>query len=231
MSPRIANKAVTVVIGKMKAISPLKVQVAFKKGTNAEKFTFSGFICIPRLAMHLSAGALALLNVNFLVGDAYLADEDVLWKPLFQHLGIDSNTMLERYRHNLDGTDCASIPDSPSSASVVFYWPAYIVSPVQYRHRQPFQDIDPIITLTCMKRILFHISPSLVLVTVTQHLGHEKNDVSQDQDISEALEATLYDALDHGFPTEQYGTLPNILLERKNTFRTSSAAWGTATVM
>lgn len=54
--------------------------------------------------LRITVGPLALVNVVLLVLDDELAAEDVLLGlPLLQHLGIDTKTMLEKHRDNLDG--------------------------------------------------------------------------------------------------------------------------------
>lgn len=60
--------------------------------------------------MHLSSGLLALLKVKIWVAGANLAQENLLLgSPVLRHLDIDSRTVLERNRAQLDETNCASV--------------------------------------------------------------------------------------------------------------------------
>lgn len=109
-SPQIAEKAVLKGIGRFEAITPVKIQVALTTSAEPELFTFSRKWNAPRIVMELSSGRLALHNVSFLVADAHLACEDILFGyPILQHLGIDSRTLLERNRSVIDGTDCSPV--------------------------------------------------------------------------------------------------------------------------
>ena len=120
VSPRVAEAGVLKGMGKFVKIKPVPLQVALCDNNEATKFTFSRTCIVPMVVMHLSAGQLALLNVIFLVADANIAFEDLLiGQPLLAILGVDSRTLLENNRAQLDGTDCASIPNiSPGTKSV-----------------------------------------------------------------------------------------------------------------
>lgn len=117
-SPQLAQKAVVKGIGKMAAISPVTIQVALKESDTPASFTFSRLWTVPRLVLELSAGQMALINVEFLVADDEIACEDVLvGLPILRHLGIDSRTLLERNWSTLTETDCASVVHSTASDS------------------------------------------------------------------------------------------------------------------
>lgn len=78
VSFRVAQCAVMNGIGKMKKISPITLQVALKEGSQATKFTFSRSSTVSSTVLKLSAGPLALLNIEYLVADGDLAVEDLL---------------------------------------------------------------------------------------------------------------------------------------------------------
>lgn len=84
-------------------------QVALKEDFDAKKFTFSGSWTAPRTMLKLSAGPLALLNVEYLVTDMELAAEDLLMGlPVLRHFGVDNETLLEDRRNLLSETDCSN---------------------------------------------------------------------------------------------------------------------------
>lgn len=109
-SPSTAQQAVMKGIARLEAIDPVSIQVALSSTDKPESFTFSRLWKVPRLILELSTGSLALTNILFLVSDAALSSEELLiGLPVFQHLGIDSRTLLERNRAALDGTDCSTV--------------------------------------------------------------------------------------------------------------------------
>lgn len=60
VSPNIADKAVLNGIGKLKKIKTVTIQVALKEGEQAETFTFSRIVTLPRTIFRLAAGPLEL---------------------------------------------------------------------------------------------------------------------------------------------------------------------------
>lgn len=110
VSPRLAKSTVLNGIKKLKKIGLVTVQVALKEKSEAQTFTFSREWAVPRLLLHLSVGPLAFLNVSFLVANAELTEPDLLiGQPVLKHLGIDSRTMLENNRAQLNETDCSGV--------------------------------------------------------------------------------------------------------------------------
>lgn len=69
VSSHLAEGVVLNGIGRMKKIKPVTLKVDLKDGEEAEKFTFSRVWTVPYIFLKLSAGPLALLNVEFLVAD------------------------------------------------------------------------------------------------------------------------------------------------------------------
>lgn len=121
-SPGIANGAVLKCIGRLEAITPVTIQVAMKSSEDAvaksQPFNFSRVCRVPRLVMDLSSSLLALNNISFLMSDATLATDDILFGlPALRNLQIDSRTLLERNSAELDGTDCSSIRMPTNSKS------------------------------------------------------------------------------------------------------------------
>lgn len=94
-------------IGRLINIEPISLSVALKSGDEAQSFRFSRTWTCPRTVLHLSAGPLALLNIRYLIPDDDLACSDLLiGQPVLYHLKIDTKTLLEQNRSQLDGTDC-----------------------------------------------------------------------------------------------------------------------------
>lgn len=118
-SSKFATNCVLNGVGKFSKIQPIKIQVALKDDSEAKIFNFSKVWTVPRIVLRLTTGPLALVNVTFLIPDDELAAEDVLLGlPLLQHLGIDTKTMLEQNRDNLDGADCSAILPSLSQEGI-----------------------------------------------------------------------------------------------------------------
>lgn len=110
MSPKFTTNYVLNRTGKFSKTQPVTIQVALKDDSEAETFRFSRTWTVPHIVLPLTAGPLALVNVVLLVPDDKLAGEDVLMGlSLLQNLGIDTKTMLEQHRDNLDGADCSVI--------------------------------------------------------------------------------------------------------------------------
>lgn len=102
-------------IGRLEQIKSVTIKVALTNTSQGGDYQFSRVWKLPRLVMELSTGRMALNNIAFLISDAKLASEDLLiGLPLLRHLGIDSRTLLERNRAQLDGADCSSVP-TPSN--------------------------------------------------------------------------------------------------------------------
>ena len=98
----------------------MKVQVALKCGEKAQTFTANREWIIPRIVLKLTAGPLALLNVSFLVTDAEISDEDLLiGRPVPQHSGIDTRTVMEAQQSSLTETDCHNFRRAIKSTSKV----------------------------------------------------------------------------------------------------------------
>lgn len=110
VSPSLAECAANRGIGKINAITPVRLQVALKSETEAQTFSFSRSWTAPRTVLHLASGQLALANVTFLVADGDLACEDLLINlPVLRHLQVDTRTLLENNRSVLDGADCSHV--------------------------------------------------------------------------------------------------------------------------
>lgn len=108
-------------------MNPQIVQVALKEKLEAQMFTISKECTVLRL-LHLLVGPFGIPNVSFLVADAGLAKKDLLIGQLvLKHLGIDSETMLEKKSAQLNETDCFGVVrDATASFSVGFIWVAGI---------------------------------------------------------------------------------------------------------
>lgn len=68
-SPELAEEAVVKGIGRISSILPVYLRVALHEGEEAPKFFFSRKETVPRLALELSSGLMALHNVTFLVAN------------------------------------------------------------------------------------------------------------------------------------------------------------------
>lgn len=89
----------------------MTLQFSLKNGTEASLYTFSRTWTPPCTTLRLATGPLALLKVCFLVADeGSLAVEDLLLGlPVLRHLGIDTKTLLEERREELQGMDCSTV--------------------------------------------------------------------------------------------------------------------------
>lgn len=94
----------------MRAIMPVKIQVALKGSGERSTFTFLRTWKVPRLLMEFSAGQIALTNVTLLFADDETACKDFLLDlPVLRTLGIDSRTLLENNCSTLNVTDCYNV--------------------------------------------------------------------------------------------------------------------------
>lgn len=75
----VAQQAVFKNIGHLQAVESNTIQVVLESSDNAESFQSSRNEKEPEFGMELSSGRLALTNISFLVSDAALASEDVLF--------------------------------------------------------------------------------------------------------------------------------------------------------
>lgn len=66
-------------VGKIGKVKPITLLVALKTDTGTQSFTFSRTWTPPRTVLKLSAGPVALLIVNFLVADAILTSQGILF--------------------------------------------------------------------------------------------------------------------------------------------------------
>lgn len=91
------------VIGKLSEIQPVKIKIALKYNREATFIKFLKICTLSSIVLRLTAGPLALVNVSFalvnvtfLILNCELAPKEVLlWIPLLQHLGTDTNIILE----------------------------------------------------------------------------------------------------------------------------------------
>ena len=110
ISPTLTKKTVLNGIGKIKAILPINLCVALKKGDIPQDFSFSRSWTVPKTVLHLSSDQLALKHVTFLVLDDDLANEDLLiGLPVLEHVKVDTRTLLEQNRAQFDGSDCSQV--------------------------------------------------------------------------------------------------------------------------
>ena len=110
VSPSLAERAAVRGVGKITAITPVRLSVALKAGQDPETFSFSRSWTSPRTVLHLSSGQLALSKVTFLVADDDLSCEDLLLGlPVLRHLQVDTRTLLEGRVSRLDCADCSHI--------------------------------------------------------------------------------------------------------------------------
>lgn len=117
VSSSLAERAAVRGVGKITAITPVRLSVALKAGQDPETFSFSRSWTSLRTVLHLSSGQLALSNVTFLVADGDLPCEDLLvGLPVLRHLQVDTRTLLEDRVSVLDGTDCSHI-ENPTTLS------------------------------------------------------------------------------------------------------------------
>ena len=106
ISPKLPESATIQGIGKMRCVTPVKLQVSLKAGDEAHSFCFSRTWTVPRTVLHLASGRLALRNITYLVADDEIACEDLLiGLSVLRHLKVDTKTLLETNRASLDGTD------------------------------------------------------------------------------------------------------------------------------
>lgn len=239
-SPKIAEAATIKGIGKMRKITPISVQVALRKGENAETFTFSREWTVPRLVLQLSAGPLALLNVTMLVADAELADEDILiGRPVLSHLGIDPRTMLESKRSQLHETDYKMLSGNASPNSKIGRILIARIKGVKNPELSPATDTEekPASTDCENDPEKTKQTPSPVLPVHrprSNYFGNRADvdpfpnpnlidlpDADQQLAIKQAVNNMLNDALAHGFPRARFDDLRKSVLDRLNVFRTT----------
>ncbi len=77
-SSAIAEKGAIQGIGRIKKVDPVKMQVALKKDSEANEFTFSRVWVVPRTVLKLLSEKLGIMNISFLVADEELAAESIL---------------------------------------------------------------------------------------------------------------------------------------------------------
>lgn len=109
-SPTIANKSLLSGIVTISKIQPVQLQVALKKGSEAQNFTFSRIWYVPRTVLRLYSGRLAFMNIDYVVADADLASEGLLiGRPVHEHMRVDTKTLLGANSALLDITDCSGL--------------------------------------------------------------------------------------------------------------------------
>lgn len=241
VSPRVAEAATIKGIGKMRKIEPVIVQVALRKGENAETFTFSRQWTVPRLVLQLSAGPLALLNVTMLVADAELADEDILiGRPVLAHLGIDSRTMLEAKRSTLHETDCKKVRRNATTDSRIgriliarikgVNNPELSLPDTGVKQTSAWDNKQP--NLEGTEQTPTQCTP--LDRPRSNYFGNRADvdpfpnpnlidlpDADQKPAIKHAVEQMLTDALAQGFPRARFDDLRKLVLVRINVFRTT----------
>lgn len=94
------------VIGEIKAIDSVDLQVALKSGQNDQAFKISKELIVLRNILHLYSGHVKLRSIRFLVADEELAAEELLiGLTVLSHLKMDTSMLLEATRPELDGID------------------------------------------------------------------------------------------------------------------------------
>lgn len=117
-SPSLVQVAFLKGNGRVKAITPVHIQVALKNSGEPSPFRFSRTGAVSRLILQLFAKRMVLLNVPFLIADDETAFKDLLIGfPVLRHLGANSRTLLEQKWTKLDGTDRANV-ERPSESTV-----------------------------------------------------------------------------------------------------------------
>lgn len=93
-------------IGKIRKSPLVTLKVPLKDSSGAAKFSLSRSWTAPRTVLKITAGPFALLNIEYLVADAYLAVEDLLfWLSVLRHDGGDTKTIPKERPDLLDGSD------------------------------------------------------------------------------------------------------------------------------
>lgn len=91
----------------MKNISPVVLKVALvEEVLRARIVSFLAIWTAPSTVLKIAKGALALLDVQYLVFYEDLTAQDLhLGIPFLRHLGVDTKTLLEEGRDTFDGSD------------------------------------------------------------------------------------------------------------------------------
>ena len=118
VSAEVAEKASILGIGRITKIPMMHILLPLKQNdTKAISFQCQRTWTVPRTVLTLSSGQLALCNISYLVVDGDLTEEQMLiGLPVLQHLKVDTRTLLEQNRNQLDETDCISV-GNPSVSS------------------------------------------------------------------------------------------------------------------
>lgn len=220
ISPRIAEAATLQGIGKLRSIKPIVVQVALKEKDKAQTFSFSRQWTVPRLTLQLSAGPLALLNVQLLVADDDLADEDILiGRPVLAHLGVDSRSILEQRRATLDETDCSHLQRHIGAKSKIG---RLLIARLKRTRgsdaNDEYDSSSKSSKTTPRPSSSYFANRSEPDPFPNPHLL-DLPDKDHKANIELALENLLEDALTRGFPKSRFDDLRNMVLKRKNVFR------------
>ena len=218
VTPKIAGAAVLRGIGKFKTIKPVHLLVALRKGEDSKPFTFSHSWTVPRTALHLSSGLLALVNVTYLVADDTLNCEDLLiGRPVLLHLQVDSRTLLENNRSLLDGTDCSQV-GNPTASDQRGLINRIMVARI---NRISNDDVEP---LRSDRAKVNHFRSRNETVPFPDPSLLDPIDVDQHGEIRHALETKKKESRENGLLEPYSPHLDSLLDEFVDIFRTSLSA-------
>ena len=214
VSPTLAERAALKGIGKIRAIEPVRLQVALKSGSEAASFSFSRTWTSPRTVLHLSSGQLALANVTYLVADDDLACEDILiGLPVLRHLQVDTRTLLETNRSALDGIDCSDVgnPSLDERSGRVSRLMICRLNRVRNNYPSSQGDRPHVHYRAARTEDDPFPDPSLL----------DPVDSTQHDEVLEAIANMKHKAKRKGLTDEQSNTLDGIIDSHTNVFRTS----------
>ena len=111
VSRSLAEKSVLKGIGSIQPIPPIEMKMPIKDDNGESiSFTTNRIWKVPRTILRVASGKPALQNISYLIVDGELDPEDVLiGRPVLQHLGVDTATLLDLNREKLHDPDCDNV--------------------------------------------------------------------------------------------------------------------------
>lgn len=169
------------------------------------------------IIFQLATGPLAMANVPFLVAYADLAAKKLLVAlPIFQHLGVDTKTLLGEKHDVLDGIDCSSVLNIST------------VSRGGYACRLMVSRLN---NLTSSDSIDKSDSDHQLRVNYYDFQKEEGPfpdptlldpvDIDQHQDVLDEFKDIIQMAIDNRFSEEKFPELREIILDHTDIFRVS----------
>jgi hypothetical protein len=153
-----------------------------------------------------------LVNVTYLVADADLAEGDLLiGLPVLQHLGADTKTLLDRNRDVFDGVDCTGIGKNDDVGTVGRLMTLRLNKlPAPQNSAVILDENRPRINYYDVRQEEDPFPDSSLL---------DPMDSAQQDDIKEAADDMINQAIDNGLPLQHQPALRKTVLDHMDIFR------------